>query len=502
MPGLSTKKRSAGADQGPSVTKRAKVKVQESAAGPGSAPQRIKNTARSKSGTHASASARRPATATATVTATAAFHNTPPTKKLRVYVFGEGSAGELGLGSKDATDVATPRLNQSLDGVVQAATGGMHAVALTADKKVLTWGVNDNRALGRDTNWDGGMRDATDDSGSDDGDLNPLEATPTAIPSSALPDRTEIIQVAAGDSTTFMLTRDGLVYGCGTFRDFSGNCGFTLDPATGQKVELQDTPRLVPGLKKITSISVGADFALALDHQGCVFAWGSGEQHQLGCRVVERRRLKTLLPHRVELPKKVKIVSIHAGIDHAFAIDAAGDVWAWGLNNFGQTGITDAAGGDDATVIKPTKVSALAGRNMRTVHGGRHHSIGVTAAGECLVWGRMDGAQMGLDVSKLSLDDPTKITVDDRGKPRILLEPTALPIPKCVDATAGPDHCIAVTQDGKAYSWGFNVNYQCGQGTDDDILVAKLINGKAVRDVNICWAGAGGQYSMLASYLD
>ena len=36
-------------------------------------------------------------------------------------------------------------------GVVQIDAGGMHVVALTRDNKILTWGVNDQGALGRDT---------------------------------------------------------------------------------------------------------------------------------------------------------------------------------------------------------------------------------------------------------------------------------------------------------------------------------------------------------------
>lgn len=42
-------------------------------------------------------------------------------------------------------------------GVVQLSAGGMHVAALTFDGKVLTWGVNDNYALGRDTPWEGGL---------------------------------------------------------------------------------------------------------------------------------------------------------------------------------------------------------------------------------------------------------------------------------------------------------------------------------------------------------
>lgn len=154
--------------------------------------------------------------------------NKAPSQKLRVFVCGEGSQGELGLGSaKGTVDVKRPRLNALLAaedvGVVQVAAGGMHCVALTHDGKVLTWGVNDQGALGRDTAWEGGLKDidaksdCSSDSGSDTG-LNPHESTPTAIPSDAFPEGTVIVQVAAGDSSSFALTDDGLVYGWGTFR--------------------------------------------------------------------------------------------------------------------------------------------------------------------------------------------------------------------------------------------------------------------------------------------
>jgi regulator of chromosome condensation len=160
------------------------------------------------------------------VSPTTLTNNKTPTTRLEVYVFGEGSAGELGLGPKNATDVVRPQLNTLLDadkvGVVDIAAGGMHAVALTHDGHVLTWGVNDNYTLGRETAWDGGVRDiaeggdASEDE-SEDGELNPYESTPTAIPAGNFGKETRIVQVTAGDSATFAITEKGFVYGWGTF---------------------------------------------------------------------------------------------------------------------------------------------------------------------------------------------------------------------------------------------------------------------------------------------
>jgi regulator of chromosome condensation len=138
--------------------------------------------------------------------------------------FGNGECGELGLGPTE-TEKYRPTVNPFLKGsedsfqVVQLDCGGMHSIALTKDNKIVTWGLNDRGALGRDTTWEGGLRDADAESDDDDDDaqLNPLESTPTQVPASSFPPATTFVQVAAGDSCSFALTETGHVYGWGTF---------------------------------------------------------------------------------------------------------------------------------------------------------------------------------------------------------------------------------------------------------------------------------------------
>jgi regulator of chromosome condensation len=155
--------------------------------------------------------------------------NEAPTQRLNVYVFGTGDNGELGLGSeKGQFIVKRPRLNPFLAadtiGVVQMTIGGSHCAALTHDNKILTWGVNDEGALGRDVTWEAPTRDIDDEKSDGDSDddsetgINPKESTPTAIDMSVFPDGTVFTQLVAGDSMTFALTDEGLVYGWGTFR--------------------------------------------------------------------------------------------------------------------------------------------------------------------------------------------------------------------------------------------------------------------------------------------
>ncbi|KIW85652.1 hypothetical protein Z517_01044 [Fonsecaea pedrosoi CBS 271.37] len=431
--------------------------------------------------------------------------NQPPTEKLNVYVFGEGSSGELGLGSaKGQTEVKRPRYNPNLSpdnvGVVALSVGGMHTAALTHDNKILTWGVNDQGALGRDTAWDGGLRDIDDedasDSDSDSGSetaVNPKESTPGEVDLSGIPEDVVFSQVACTDSATFALTTQGDVYGWGTFRSNEGIFGF--DPTT----LIQLRPKLIKGLSKITQLAAGANHVLALQSNGAVYCWGSGQQNQLGRRILERRATNSLIPTAIGTLKKIEYVG--AGAYNSFAVKANGDVYSWGLNNFGQTGIPkefDESGntkGND--VHMPIVVETLRGKfgKVTCIQGGSHHTVAVTDKRELLVWGRIDGNQSGLNVKELPEDDVVR---DSAGHPRILVVPTQIPKIEALMAAAGSDHCIAIDKHGKAYSWGFSTTYQTGQGTSDDVELATLIDNTAVRDKKLVWAGAGGQFSVIA----
>ncbi|KAK6383512.1 hypothetical protein LTS17_002804 [Exophiala oligosperma] len=431
--------------------------------------------------------------------------NHAPSEKLNVFVFGEGSSGELGLGSaKGQVEVKRPRYNPNLApenvGVVALSVGGMHTAALTHDSKIYTWGVNDQGALGRDTTWEGGLRDMDDndddsDSDSDSGSetaINPKESTPGEVDVSVLPQGITFTQVACTDSATFALTSEGDVYGWGTFRSNEGIFGF--DPQT----LVQSRPKLIKGVSKITKLATGANHVLALQSNGVVYGWGAGQQDQLGRRILERRASNSLIPMPIGLPKN--ITDLGAGSYNSFAIRANGDVYSWGLNNFGQTGIpkefdeTGASIGSD--VHHPIVIESLHGKGkVICIQGGAHHTVAVTDRGELLTWGRLDGCQTGLKVSELPQDDVVR---DSAGHPRILTVPTQIPNIHAVFACAASDHCIAIDKNGKAYSWGFSTTYQTGLGTDDDVETATMIDNTAVRDKKLVWAGAGGQFSVVA----
>ncbi|CAZ85804.1 unnamed protein product [Tuber melanosporum] len=421
-----------------------------------------------------------------------------PTRRLNIYAFGTGDNAELGLGPEvNAKVVKRPRLNTHLlpekVGIVAVAIGGMHGLALSHEGKVYSWGVNDQYALGRETKYTPPVGDVGSDEDSDSDDeepLNPLESMPMLI--TAFPEGTVITNIAAGDSVSIAVTDTGKVYGWGTFRCSDGILGFN------EKTRIQSVPVLLPTLKNIVQVSVGTDHVLGLTREGNVFAWGNGQQFQLGRRVVERTRLNGLIPREFGLPRH-QVRYVATGSYHSFAITEDGKVWAWGLNQFGQCGIYDPkhAGEDNTVVPVPTVVQGLIEHKIVQISAGEHHSAAVTEDGELLVWGRLDGGQLGLDPETLPAEDVVR---DVSGKPRYLSTPRAVPDIKFSFIGCGTHHNIAISREGQAYSWGFGGSYQTGLGpeADDEIKTPTKIENTATRGVKMVFSDAGGQFSILA----
>lgn len=410
---------------------------------------------------------------------------------LDTFVFGTGSMCELGLGpdSRNKT-VKRPRLNPYLAkiDVVDIAVGGMHAAALTKSGDIYTWGVNDQGALGRDTKWDPNAEDAmaADDSDSEAEALNPKESVPTAVEHAQT-----FIKVAASDSLTVAIDRDGHIWAWGTFRCSDGILGFNSSS------QVANRPQRLVLKEKFVDLACGTDHVLALSTTGKVFAWGNGQQFQLGRRVVERTRLNGLVPREFGLKK---IVAIGCGSYHSFAKDSDGRVWAWGLNQFGQCGVTiEELGEDGAVVAVPTIVGGLEDKDVVQMTGGEHHSAAITQDGKVYVWGRLDACQLGLLRSAL----PDSAVSDASGKPRYIPEPTLLTIGDSLKArtiACGTHHNILIDEHGHAWSWGFGESYQVGQGPPgEDVELPTRIENTATQDRDMLRAGAGGQFSILCA---
>ncbi|SPO01021.1 related to RCC1 domain [Cephalotrichum gorgonifer] len=430
-----------------------------------------------------------PAAATTTTPRRRKRPNVRPTTKLNVFITGGSDPRDLGLSSKPPRypnaegGTRRPVLNKLLAadkvGVVQVSAGQKHAAALTHDGEVLTWGCNDFFALGRVT--------ATEDD----------EATPTVVRGL---EALDIVQVVATNHATFVLTTSGLVFGWGTFMGDDGIIGFTkeiIEKKTKARPEelAARTPTPVHGLRDITHLAAGSNHVLALTRGGNVFAWGAGHQGELGRRLVYRHRYESLTPRSVSFPRNA-IARIFAGFSHSFAVDRQGRVFAWGLNNFGQTGIP--AEGDEERpanphVNHPERVQSLEGIKVECIAAGLHHSAACTEDGRVMVWGRCDADQVG---ASLKLVPDELLLRDDRGMPRMVVVPIQIPSLEASTVAAGTDNCFAINRDGVLLAWGFSDNFRTGLKKEDSANEPKLVTSGALADVKCTSVISRGSFTV------
>lgn len=94
---------------------------------------------------------------------------------------------------------------------------------------------------------------------------------------------------------------------------------------------------------------------------------------------------------------------------------------------------------------------------------------------------------------------PDGLVFNDRGKPGILARPTPIPgLDRVAFIATGIDNSIALTEEGKAYGWGFSANYRTGLGTEEPVETPTLVENSALKGKRLWWAGCGGQFSVLA----
>lgn len=141
---------------------------------------------------------------------------------------------------------------------------------------------------------------------------------------------------------------------------------------------------------------------------------------------------------------------------HSASIHADGTLWTWGSNFDGQLGDgSTTAHAQPAQVLLPnTAATDPANARWAQVAAGAGHTLALTTDGHLYAWGANTDGQLGLN-----------------GFTR-KLQPTLVPLPAEAAATrwaqvaAGTSHTLALTADGRLYSWGHNVFGQLGDGTN------------------------------------
>ena len=229
-----------------------------------------------------------------------------------VVLTDDGEVFGFGKGAHPDQSDYMPRPLESLEGkrVTQIAAGACHVVLLTSDGEVLTSGSWLLGRLGR------GYEVTLD-----------TEKTPKRVDALA---GKRIVQVAAGDEHTAVLTDTGELFTFG--RGDNGQLGHA------DNWDDQDLPYSVSALawKRIVQVAAGSDHTVALSSEGEVFTFGRNKFGQLGHgdMACESERI----PRRVDALVGRRVVQVAASSSHTAVLTCDGEVFTFGCGAEGQLG--------------------------------------------------------------------------------------------------------------------------------------------------------------------
>ncbi len=258
-----------------------------------------------------------------------------------------------------------------------------------------------------------------------------------------------VTRVAAGAYHSIALRSDGEVWTWGQNSD--GQLGRGAVSATPESSPL---PVALPGL--MTAVAAGSGHSLAIDALGHVWAWGRNNRGQAGSALTGG---PVLTPVQVALP--VPAVAIAARADYSLAVDENGDVWAWGQNTDGELGQHAADTQPHPTPVKVQFPQATAQGNCTPtnpldlnrvvdVAAGGHHVLALTRTGCIWAWGRNDAAQVG--------------TGTETSTP-VLVPTLVRNIARAKAIAAGEAHSLFYDDEasGIVWAWGLNTSGQVGR---------------------------------------
>ncbi|MDH4476045.1 MAG: hypothetical protein QE274_06190 [Verrucomicrobiaceae bacterium] len=158
--------------------------------------------------------------------------------------------------------------------------------------------------------------------------------------------------------------------------------------------------------------------------------------------------------------------------------------FGWGKNSQGQMG--DGTSTDRATAVATLNTGALSGRTVTAIAGGDDFTLALTSDGKVYTWGNNNIGQLGDGTTN---DSFVPVAVDMTG---VLSGKTITAI------AAGSSSCYALGSDGKVYAWGSNYVGALGDGTGTNSSVPVAVDMTGVMSGKTVTAIAGAYLQGMA----
>lgn len=337
--------------------------------------------------------------------------------KTVVIAWGSGEDGQLRIGNSEDKEWVCAISALSSSNVCSVVSGSRNSLAICDDGKLFTWGWNQRGTLG-----------------------HPQETKNENVPSQvkALAN-VKIIQAAIGGWHCLAVDEQGRAYAWGG--NEYGQCG--EEPEEPERKEDTGKPvrrdiiipqRCVPRLF-VRQVAAGGTHSVVLTREGHVWTWGQpwppGDIKQIST------------PVRVQGLDSVRLIAV--GAFHNLALLDDGTLMAWGNNEYGQLGT-----GDTQPRSQPIPVQGLSDLILVDIAAGGWHSTALTDDGEVYGWGRGEHGRLGFGDDKSSKMVPQRVQL--------------LVGEDIVQVSCGGTHSVALTRDGRMYSFGRGDHGRLGYG--------------------------------------
>lgn len=249
----------------------------------------------------------------------------------------------------------------------------------------------------------------------------------------------QFTQVAAGWDFSLGIDLHGAVFGCGS--NAFGQLGLdkqVKDVKVFTRLDIKE---------KVRKIAAGMRHSLFLLEDGTLKVCGSGRKGQL-C-MLTNSNIFTL--QNVSFEKKV--VDIFAGQNFSVLLFSDGSFQAFGDDKHGQ--------------VKQLNDYSMH-KDIHLIQLGWTHVIMLLKSGNIEAFGRSDYGQIS------GRDSVEKFT----------------------QVSSGYEHCLAISDKGQLFAWGWNEHGNCGLGHTTDIKVpTKVFDGCVIK----CFAGSGHSFALVQS---
>ena len=275
-----------------------------------------------------------------------------------VMCWGGNHFGQLGANVRDEQHPA-PIAVANLHGVKNVFAGPEHVCAVIDGGRVACWGKNQFGENGSSTQY--------------------LEAARELVEPQIVPAVDGVVDMALGWDATYAATSNGAMVTWGKRK-------LKEEPP---QPEWTEQPRVLASLEGTTSLTSNEETFCGVQKEKLI-CWGQTWSFSRG---TPRDEILTI---PVEHARRVRIASMHG-----CAIDAAGSVWCFGVNNEGQLGVPP--GSDRYTAVStPVKVPGVA-RAVDLILSSTM-SCALTSSDELFCWGRFT-------YDKEDIQPPTRIAL-------------------------------------------------------------------------------------------